>query len=166
MKYETIKAKAKALYSTGIDNWPNKTFCISPYLRKGSPSTFEALMPFINATKGEREEMRVFAEGFEAKRGDWIALTAKAPDQRLDVAWAQVVLRAREAGLQLIDNWDVRMVSKLIEIFPDSVPASYRGKQLTCYMADNPDCDWMVEVSQPVHGDDSVLEPSSPSMGM
>ena len=119
-------------------------------LRKGSVPSFDALLPFVLATKNEREEMRDFADAFEARRGDWIAGAAKsASNTRLDVAWYQVVLRAREAGLELIDSWDVRMVGKLIELFPECVPERYRGKQLTCYMADNEDCDWMVEVVEP-----------------
>ena len=136
MKFETIKEKAKVIFREGVQQ----------YGGKGSQAAFDALLAFALATKAEREEMRDFAENFQAHRTDWLAQSAKRdqPDQ-----WGQMVLRAREAGLQLIDNWDVRMVGKLIELFPESVPARYRGKQLTCYMADNEDCDWMVEVDEP-----------------
>lgn len=65
-------------------------------------------------------------------------------------------------GLGIISDWDVRNVRKLIELFPESVPAKYRGKQLTCYMADNEDCDWMVEIVQP----EPSLERSRPAMRM
>ena len=161
MKYESIKAKAKLIFAGGVADWPQ----LGASLAKGSSPAFQALLPFVLATKGEREEMRAFAEAFEAKRGDWVAGAAKSVNSpRIDVAWRQTVLRAREAGLQLIDNWDVRQVGKLIELFPDCVPAKYRGKQLTCYMADNEESDWMVEID----GSDSQrgLDSLRPTMRM
>lgn len=59
------------------------------------------------------------------------------------------LLDVKEHGCKAINNWDVRAIARLIEIFPESVPAMYRGKQLTCYMADNENSDWIVEVAQP-----------------
>lgn len=151
MKFDSIKEKAKHCYAGALDHWDRnvgQSVIGQGALVKGSYPAFEALLPFILATQDEREEMRVFAHAFKGKPGDWLANAAQSEnDTRLDVAWNQVVLRAREAGLELIDNWDVRQVGKLIELFPESVPAKYRGKPLTCYMADNEDCDWMVEPS-------------------
>lgn len=144
MKFNAIKAKAKMLFNTAIDNWPSGS------LHKDfSPAVFQSLMPFVNATDKEREEMREFSDAFEAKKGDWVGMAAKSQQsKKLDVAWIQVILRAREAGLQRIDRWDVRAVGRLIQIFPDSVPANYRGKQLTCYMSDTEDGGWIVEVNE------------------
>ena len=149
MKYEAIKANAKKVFGGVVSHWPEMSTVGAP-LRKGSPPALDALLPFVLATKNEREEMREFAEQFEAKRGDWVGLAAKSESnsKRLDVAWYQVVLRAREAGLQLIEKWDIRQVGKLIELFPDCVPKKYRGKKLVCFMADNENCDWMVEIQQ------------------
>lgn len=145
MKFETIKENAKQLYAGHMNNWdtPQNVYAHNP-LQKGSGPAFDALLPFILATKAEREEMREFADAFEAKPADWLALSAKQDSK--GSAWNRVVLRAREAGLQLIDGWDVRQVGKLIELFPTAVPARMRNKPLTCYMADNEDCDWMVDV--------------------
>lgn len=149
MKFETIKEKAKVLFREGVQQ----------YGGKGSQAAFDALLPFAVATKTEREEMRAFAEAFKSDGSDWLAQSAKPENSD---AWNQMVLRAREAGLQLIDNWDVREVGKLIELFPASVPAKYRANHLTCYMADNEGCDWMVEVAQP----EASLERSRPAMRM
>lgn len=143
MKFETIKDKAKQSFCGAMDQWP---FMALNGSTNGSNPVFEALLPFVLATKGEREEMRLFAEAFEANKRDWIAGAAKAQEgNRIDVAWSQTVLRAREAGIELINRWDVRMVGKLVELFPDSIPAKYRNRPMNCYMADNEACDWMVE---------------------
>jgi hypothetical protein len=128
MKFESIKKNCKVLLAEGVAGG------------KGGEAGFAALLPFAVATRGERDEMRAFADRFTADRPDWLASSAKTKD------WSAMVLQAREAGLELISNWDVRQVGKLIQLFPASVPKKYHGKKLTCYMADNLHCDWMVEV--------------------
>lgn len=58
---------------------------------------------------------------------------------------AQVVLEGWIAdGKRIIDNWDVRRVGKLIELFPSCVPANWKGRKLSAEMADNANCDWIV----------------------
>lgn len=145
MKFEVIKQRAKKLYAGSLNRWdsPKQIYGLG-MLQKGSCPSFDALLPFVMATKGEREEMREFADAFQCSEGDWLAKAAKADCK--GSAWNRVVLRAREAGLSIIDNWDVRQVGKLIELFPECVPACYRGKPLVCYMADNKASDWMVGV--------------------
>jgi hypothetical protein len=128
MKFESIKKNCMVLLVEGVAGG------------KGGEAGFAALLPFALATKGERDEMRVFAENFKPDRPDWLARSAKNND------WSAMVLRAREAGLKLIDNWDVRQVGKLIELFPACVPKKYHGKKLTCYEAYNKHSDWIVEV--------------------
>lgn len=146
MKFETIKTNAKNLFAGAFASDWNRSADTPPCpLTKGSPASFEAVLPFILSSQAQRDEMREFALQFKAREGDLLA--ANATSDGKDSAWNQVLLRAREAGLQLIDNWDVRQVGKLIELFPGCVPAKYRAKQLTCYMADNENCDWMVEVA-------------------
>jgi hypothetical protein len=166
MKFETIKDNAKKLFCGAMNSWPWMGTVDAHLglgtLGKGGGPAFEALLPFVLATENEREEMRLFAEAYKAKRGDWLAHAAKAEDaSRMDVAWNQTVLRAREAGLDLIDGWDIRMVGKLIELFPDCVPSKYRNKSMLCYMADNEDCDWMIEFKD---GPPADIERSRPSM--
>jgi hypothetical protein len=147
IKFDTIKANAARIYTGTMGNFDRSqmTTMIAGPLGPGTPGACAAILPFILASRDEREEMRAFAEAFEAVQGDWLALSAKSDGK--NAAWHQVVLRAREAGLKLIKNWDVRKVVKLIELFPESAPARYRGKQLTCYEADNENCDWMVDVT-------------------
>lgn len=134
MKFETIKRNAKKIFEGT--------------LAKGSKPSFDAVLPFVLAGQAERKELREFARAYEASPNDLLASRAKAEDG-LDSTWSQVVLQAREAGLRLIDNWDVRMVGKLIELFPDCVSGRYHGKPLTCFVADNEAGDWMVEVAYP-----------------
>jgi hypothetical protein len=42
------------------------------------------------------------------------------------------IQQVREAGLSLIDHWDVRCVGQLIKQFPPCVPKSWRGARLHC----------------------------------
>lgn len=148
MKFETIKANAKRLFVGAMAaDWDRNPHVLLSPLQKGSTASFDAVLPFILASQSEREEMREFARTYQASEDDLLAARAKSDGK--DSAWNQVVLRAREAGLQLINDWDVRMVGKLIELFPGCVPRRYVGAQLTCYIADNEDCDWMVEVVKP-----------------
>lgn len=148
MKFETIKNNAKKIFAGSLAaDWVRNVHTAPGPLAKGSQESFDAVLPFILMGKAEREELCEFAEAFKASPHDWLANKAKSDDK--DSAWNQMVLRAREAGLKLINDWDVRMVGKLIELFPGCVPRQYVGKQLTCYVADNENCDWMVEVVKP-----------------
>ncbi len=52
----------------------------------------------------------------------------------------------RDYGCRLIDKWDIRMVGKLVELFPSCVPAYWKGRKLRAEMADNENCDWIVFV--------------------
>lgn len=150
MKFDQIKANAKRIYAGTMGEWDRGPVTGFSPLLKGSRSAFDALIPFVLATQDEREEMREFAQAFEAKPSDWLANAAKSDRGKpLDTAWNQVVLRAREAGLEIIDNWDVRRVGKLIELFPESVPAKLRGKPLICEMGVEGDCDWIVVAEKP-----------------
>jgi hypothetical protein len=145
MKFETIKSNAKKIFAGSLAaDWVRNVHAVPGPLAKGSRESFDAVLPFILMGQAEREELREFAEAFKASPHDWLANKAKSNDK--DSTWNQMVLRARGAGLKLINDWDVRQVGKLIELFPGCVPAKYRGKPLTCYMADNEACDWMVEV--------------------
>lgn len=50
----------------------------------------------------------------------------------------------QDYGQKIIEEWDVRCVGKLAELFPSCVPAYWKGQRLLAYMADNENCDWMV----------------------
>lgn len=146
MKFETIKANAVRIYVEALCNWGPNLIPRGGTLSKVSEASFAALLPFITACQAERQALRDFAQTFAATAKPTDALAASANNgQYFDGAWSQLVLRAREEGLDLIDRWDVRRVNKLIEIFPEAVPAKYRNTRLTVYMADDEEGTWMVE---------------------
>lgn len=146
MKFETIKLNAARIYAGALGDWGSNLIPRGGPLSKASEASFAALLPFITAGQAERQALREFAQAFAAtaKPTDGLAASA-AKEHRFYGVWSQLVLRAREEGLDLINRWDVRQVSKLIELFPEAVSAQYRGVPLRAYMADNDNCDWMVE---------------------
>jgi hypothetical protein len=141
IKFDTVKEKAAAIYA---DAFARSDF--APYGSEWVAASAATLLPFVRASSSAREEMKVFAEAFEAPQGDSLAFRAKEGGGAGDLAaeWYQVVLRAREAGLELIQRWDVRQAGRLIELFPGCAPAGFRGKPLSAYLADNENSDWMV----------------------
>lgn len=146
MKFETIKRQAKAAFAGHFSNLEN-----DPPLATGgsrlADAQHAALLPFVLATSAERKEMREFAAAFLPSEYDGLGSAAK-PDRGFRQAWSEVVLRAREAGLKIIDRWDVRRVGKLIELFPECAPPRMRSKPLTCYLDDaGGDSEWVVEVA-------------------
>lgn len=146
MKFETIKANAARIYAGALGDWGPNLIPRGGTLSKGSDASFAALLPFITAGQAERQALREFAQAFAATAKPTDALAASAgKEHRFYGSWSQLVLRAREEGLDLIDRWDVRQVGKLIELFPEAVPVKYRGVPLQAYMADDEDCTWMVE---------------------
>lgn len=68
----------------------------------------------------------------------WVALNEK-------ILWRDAVDRCANAAYDRIMNWDVRCVGRLRELFPEAFPKSLRNGNLMIYMADNENCDWMVE---------------------
>ncbi len=97
-------------------------------------------------SKHERKELRAFADAFEGKRYDYLAAGAKGERN----PFAQMLLMAREQGLDLVDKWDLRKASKLVEAFPNIVPARPRdlsNVKVAADLVDNDagdDCDWVV----------------------
>lgn len=146
MKFQAIKDNAKRLYADALNHWDHPRNLYGHNSPLQTAPAFDAVLPFVLATQAERSELRTFAESFQASKDDWLAISAQS-DGKLS-AFNRVVLKAREAGLELIDKWDVRQAGKLIELFPESVPAKYRNQPLVCSMADTDDCDWIVEVEE------------------
>lgn len=146
MKFETIKANAARIYTEALCNLGSNLIPRGGTLSKVSEASFAVLLPFIMANQAERQALRDFAHAFAATAKPTDALAASANKGHcFDGVWSQLVLRAREEGLDLINRWDVRRVSKLIELFPEAVPAKYRDTRLTVYMADDEEGTWMVE---------------------
>jgi hypothetical protein len=137
MKLDSIKKKALGVFLTAFDR-----IAAMPGvgLMKHDPS-YTALLPFVRMLGTEREDLRAFADQFgSAEHGDRIANGAVGGNP-----WRQMLLRAREEGVKVIDAWDVRCIGRLIDLFPESVPKQYRNAAMTCYMADDEDSTWMVD---------------------
>jgi hypothetical protein len=47
-------------------------------------------------------------------------------------------------AIKIIENWDIRLVGKLVGLFPSCVPKKFHGLPIRCEMSDNENCDWIV----------------------
>jgi hypothetical protein len=137
IKFELLKRKAKEEFINLVE------ICKRGDVYKASwVEPYEMLIAFSLMARDERKELRDFAETFQGKKHDYIAGHAKDGN-----AWAQTLLKVREAGIDVIDNWDVRRVGKLVELFPSIVPQKFHNANIVAEMVDNEtgdDCDWVV----------------------
>lgn len=155
IKFETLKTKAKMqIWGQAAERAGLSSSNIG-WLDSGA---FEALAHIaVNQDQyrfEERPALAAFAQAFQLKMGasrsDILACFAKATALREFTLGesaselALIALKAREEAVEIIHRWDVRRVAKLIDLFPEIVPKKYRKATLSCYMADNEDCDWMV----------------------
>lgn len=164
IKFESLKAKAKKQIWGQVAERIGLSSSNIGWLHVGA---FEALAHIaVNQEHylfEERPALAAFAKAFMIKPGatgnDILASYAKAVAMREFTLGesaselALIALKAREEAVEIIHRWDVRRVAKLIDLFPEIVPKSYRKATLSCYMADNEDCDWMVcfDTSRPRH---------------
>jgi hypothetical protein len=78
--------------------------------------------------------------------GNWnlvsYALVEGVQDETFD--WKKNTETLKKLVIKRIENWDIRMVKKLIDLFPKIVKTSCVGKIPECYMADDENCTWMV----------------------
>lgn len=51
-----------------------------------------------------------------------------------------------DKAVQVLQNWDVRAVGRLRELFPWAFPPSLAKGRLTVFMDDSPEANWCVEV--------------------
>lgn len=135
--YETIKAKAKRQlsdslrlkYGAGsVENYRTE------YLIEAMPTVLTSLL------SGEQVDraIRIGSPGETITDRSLRASTIVVGKLEAVVkGWEQQAHRE-------IDNWDVRNVGKLIELFPNTVAARYRKLPITVYMADEDDCPWKV----------------------
>lgn len=134
MKYETIRKKAKIAFMAWLDN--------AMWTPEGQHLWASIRLRMATMSKEEAADLRQFANNFDPDHRDYLALSAKG-----DGAYAlrsRIQLRVREAGLKLIDSWDVRCVGTLIKAMPEIVPKKWHGKPVTCYRADTPSGCWLV----------------------
>lgn len=139
IKFETLKLKAKLTFCTQMNNW------------EWNMNSFTLLLRFARMNKSERAGLRAFADAFDGKESDFIAAQAKVDGNH----FSQMLLVAREQGVDLIDKWDIRKAMKLVEAFPNILPTKFRNPSnvnVTAELVDNDngdDCDWFVFLETP-----------------
>jgi hypothetical protein len=47
-------------------------------------------------------------------------------------------------AVKIIERWDIRMVGKLIELFPNCINKQYKGLPMRCEIEDKEDGEWVV----------------------
>lgn len=147
MKFDTIKVRAEAQY---VRMFEGQAFGGMQSFSGLSDAAFSTVLPFLMRFEAERAELKAFSELIQNRNDGSFQqrlATLSNRGEDLESCWRRVLACACDEGVKVIRNWDVRSVSKLIELFPDSAPARMRDAQLNCYMADNEDSDWMVEVA-------------------
>ena len=135
--YETIKAKAKRQLSESLRL--NYGFGMTENYR--TERLIEA-MPAVLATllSGEQVDQAIRMASPGKTGADCSLRASTIVVDKLE----SVVKGWEQQAHREIDNWDVRNVRKLIELFPNTVAARYRKLPITVYMADEDDCPWKV----------------------
>ena len=95
-----------------------------------------------------KKNVKEMVRGRVSRAGGWpgdAQFLALMPAVEMRVKPGKLVDEWADEALKIVDRWDVRMVAKLIELFPESIPKKFRGLPMAAYMADNENCDWMVQ---------------------
>lgn len=98
----------------------------------------------------ERPALVAFAKHYPSTPDDTLANAAKATaDKPMCIGKAAnelslLALKAREEACKLVDNWDVRAIARLIALFPDVISKKQRTANISLFMADNANADWMI----------------------
>lgn len=110
----------------------------------GASPSYEALLPFVRAVPAERESLREFVLSLPPPaQDDLLAQQARAQAEQNQYHWSQLLLQLRVAGLRRIDDWDIRCIHQLREIFPACVPRRLQNVPLYCRIAE-PSGEWVV----------------------
>lgn len=140
MDFETIKTRARRIFATAIE-------AEAAYrgIHRGSNSpSYRTLLPFIRMVAAERDGLCEFVPSLPVPaREDWLAQKARWQAEHNRYHWTQMPLQVRVAGLRRIDDWDIRCLGSLIELFPGCVPKSWRCASLHGYLAE-PSGEWRV----------------------
>lgn len=151
LKFETLKQRAKAIITGDLSN---QSAGFGPFGLMDD-ACFAALAQMAAGTYfvEERPALVAFAKAYGVENAqydkDRLATHARSAMEKIagfraSDELALITLKAREEAIKLIDGWDVRRVSALVDLFPAIVPKKYQAASLSCYMADNDDADWMV----------------------
>jgi len=119
MKFQVIKNNAKRALASAFAHWDFATQ--AGVFLEGGEDDVGCIEPFVLASKGLREEIREFVAAFMPQDGRWISASAAKGE-----AMQSVAFRARTAGLQMIDQWEIENLGKLIELFPQCVSPKFK----------------------------------------
>ncbi len=142
IKFDTLKAKAIKMFDEMIVSAVS-----DPTLH---PAIAELPVIYAQMSAEDRRELREFVKnhvGLPA-RFDWIEAHAVNYGNR----FAQMLLKIREDGHKIIDNWDVRAVRSLINKFPGIVPKHWLDLKIVAEDVDNPrtdDSEWVIFFGTP-----------------
>ena len=76
-----------------------------------------------------------------------IAAKGNAPQLNAEAKIENVLQAWEVAAHGVIDDWDIRRVGRLVQVFPEIVPAKYRSASMTAELVDNEagdDSEWVV----------------------
>jgi hypothetical protein len=62
----------------------------------------------------------------------------------VEIEAGRLAQELRQRCVEIIERWDVRQVNRLVDLFPECVPATCRLRHAVCEMADDEDGSWMV----------------------
>jgi hypothetical protein len=140
LPFEAIKARAQSHFARELEA---KDANPGVYLGKKSPSD-SALVSFACMPARERDALRNFILTLSPPaRHDMTAVIADARAEGGLHDWSCLLMQVRTMGLRRISNWDIRCVDRLIELFPNCVPRSWRKAEFTGYVDDRSG-GWMV----------------------
>lgn len=151
IKFDTLKSRAKKQLGYAAKNQANLTSSQTGWLNN---SSFNALsyiaLNRARYTQAIRPALADFATAFNSAPQDTLAQLANSMANRTVMVGnatqelSLLALKAREEAFDIIDRWDVRCVTQLIDLFPDIVSNKQQQAQVSVFMADNANSDWMV----------------------
>ena len=123
VKWGTLQAKAKRAVSTAM---------------RGSGCAY---------TANSHYNIRIVMKALGDALVNAIAAKGNAPQLNADAKIEKVLQAWEVAAYGVIDDWDIRRIGRLVQLFPEIVPAKYRSASMTAQLVDNEagdDCEWVV----------------------
>ncbi len=128
IKWEALQAKAKRAVSTAM---------------RGNACAY---------TANSHDNLRIVMKALGDAIANAIAAKGNAPQLNAEAKIENVLQAWEVAAHGVIDDWDIRRVGKLVQLFPEIVPAKYRSASMTAELVDNEagdDCEWVVYFTEP-----------------
>lgn len=64
-----------------------------------------------------------------------------------NISWRDNLKEMQDEACNIIDRWDIRRVSTLIQLFPVIIPKKYLNRPIFFYQANNKNHDWKIFIS-------------------